>query len=161
MVPSNGSGGRHIVRLRASQQVVTKRRFVFAKLPTTGDDRFVVLGSWSAGLALTWVICHRLMAWTGLLPLFVNWFVCGIAVLALVTRLTDSVTGVRDRVAAAVVHAGALVLGIALLSAVLFIFVRGAKALPHLNKYVDDMAGVGSRDPFDKGVPGRGREHKT
>lgn len=78
MVPSNGSGGRHIVRLRASQQVVTKRRFVFAKLPTTGDDRFVVLG-------------------------------------------------------------------IALLSAVLFIFVRGAKALPHLNKYVDDMAGIGPR----------------
>ena len=49
-----------------------------------------------------------------------------------------------------------VVVGIALLSAVLFIFVRGAKALPHLNKYVDDMAGVGSRDPFDKGVPGRG-----
>ena len=48
-------------------------------------------------------------------------------------------------------HAGALVVGVALLSTVLFIFVRGAQALPHLNMFVDDMSGVGPRDPFTRG----------
>jgi phosphate transport system permease protein len=141
----------HRTVLRGELPETPEHQHTRALSRTTGDDRFVVLGSWSAGLALAWVICHRLMPWTGLLPLVVTWFVCGITVLAVATRLTASVTEVRDRVAAAVVHAGALVVGIALLSAVLFIFVRGAKALPHLNMYVDDMAGVGPRDPFDKG----------
>jgi phosphate transport system permease protein len=40
---------------------------------------------------------------------------------------------------------------VALCSTVVFIFARGARALPHLNMYVDDMSGVGPRDPFTRG----------
>ena len=141
----------HRTVLRSELPQVSEHHYTRSVARTTGDDRFVVLGSWSAGLALAWVICHRLMPWTGLLPFVVTWFLCGLIVLALSTRLTGSATEVRDRIAAAVVHTGALVVGAALLSAVLFIFLRGANALPHLNMYADDMAGVGPRDPFNRG----------
>jgi phosphate transport system permease protein len=117
----------------------------------TGDDRFVMWGSWAAGLALAWLVCFRLMPWTGLVPLFVSWFAFGLLVLAVATALTGGAHEVRDRLASATIHAGALLVGAALTSTVLFIFIRGAKALPHLNMYLDDMSGVGPRDPFTEG----------
>ena len=117
----------------------------------TPDDRFVMAGSWGAGFALSWLVTQRLLPWTGVLPFVLTWFVLGLLVLATATSLTGSRIEVRDRVAGAVVHAGALTVGVALLSTVVFIFVKGAPALPHLNMYVDDMSGVGPRDPFTRG----------
>jgi phosphate transport system permease protein len=118
---------------------------------TTADDRFVMLGSWASGLALAWLVCNRLLPWTGLLPLALTWFVLGLVVLGVASSLTGNATEVRDRLASAVVHAGALVVGLALASTIVFIFVRGAAALPHLNMFVDDMSSVGPRDPYTRG----------
>jgi phosphate transport system permease protein len=148
---SRGRGSTHRTDLRSEGVQSPEAQTVRALSRTTADDRLVMFGSWAAGLALAWIVCHRLMPWTGILPLVLTWFVCGLLVLGLASSLTGTSTDVRDRLAAAVVHAGALVVGIALLSTVLFIFVRGAHALPHLNMYVDDMSGVGPRDPFDRG----------
>jgi phosphate transport system permease protein len=117
----------------------------------TLEERFVMLGSWAAGLALAWIICQRLLPWPGLLPLALCWFVSGALVLAVATALTAGPTEVLDRVASATIHAAALVVGVALVSTVVYIFASGAKTLTHLNMYVDDMAGVGPRDPFDRG----------
>ncbi|MEO7982026.1 MAG: phosphate ABC transporter permease PstA [Sporichthyaceae bacterium] len=117
----------------------------------TAEERFVLIGSWLAGLALAWIVCRRLMPWPGLLPLALCWFVLGLLVLAVAAALTGSATDVRDRVATGVVTSAASVVGFALLSTVVFIFARGAKALPHLNMYLDDMSGVGPRDPFTRG----------
>jgi len=124
------------------------RRSLSARTP---DDRFVMAGSWVGGLALAWLVTQRLLPWTGLLPFLAAWFVLGLMVLATATSLTSGAVEVRDRVAGAVVHAGALVVGAALLSTVVFIFVKGAPALPHWNMYLDDMSGVGPRDPFTRG----------
>jgi phosphate transport system permease protein len=111
----------------------------------------VLAGSWLAGLAMAWLVTQRLLAYDGVLPLVIAWFFCGLLVLTVTTALTGDASGVADRVGSAIVHAGAGVVGIALISTVAFIFVRGADALPHLNMYVDDMSGVGPRDPFDRG----------
>lgn len=117
----------------------------------TPDDKFVMFGSWVAGFALAWLVTYRLLPWTGLLPFVATWLVLGLLVLATATSLTGSRVDVRDRIAGAVIHAGALTVGMALLSTLVFIFVKGAPALPHLNMYADDMSGVGPRDPFTRG----------
>ncbi|HRA50281.1 phosphate ABC transporter permease PstA, partial [Actinotalea sp.] len=58
---------------------------------------------------------------------------------------------VADRLAQAVVTGGAALVGVALLSTVVYTFVRGGPALAHLNMWIDDMAGVGPRDPLTEG----------
>lgn len=117
----------------------------------TADDRFIMIGSWVGGLALAWIVCYRLMPWSGLLPLTLVWFGCGLLLLAVTAGLSGSASEVRDRIATGIVTAGAGVVGLALLSTVVFIFVKGARALPHLNMFTDDMSGVGPRDPFTRG----------
>jgi phosphate transport system permease protein len=72
-------------------------------------------------------------------------------VTAVLSALTVSMVEVRDRVAAAVVTGGALVVGAALVSTLVFIVLRGWRPLLHGNFFLDDMAGVGPKDPFDMG----------
>ncbi len=67
------------------------------------------------------------------------------------TYLTGGTPEVVDRLASATIHAATLVVGFALASTIIFIFVRGMSALPHTNMFTDDMAGVGPRDPFTRG----------
>ncbi len=138
-------------RLRSEEQLTTRRPVLRPLSSATATDRFVVLGSWASGLALAWLLVFRLLPWSGAVAFLLTWFVAGLAVLAVATALSGTLADVGDRIAAACVHAGALVVGAALVSTVVFIFVRGAQALPHLNLYVDDMSGVGPRDPFTRG----------
>jgi len=65
--------------------------------------------------------------------------------------MTGSMVDVRDRLAAAVLTAGAAIVGAALVSAMVFVVMRGWRPLLHLNFYLDDMSGVGPKDPFDRG----------
>lgn len=117
----------------------------------TAEDVLVMAGSWVAGLALAWIVCQRILPWPGWTALILTWFVCGLAVLTIATALTGNVTDIRDRLASAVVHAGAGLVLLALATTVGFVFVRGMKALPHLAMYVDDMSGVGPADPLGQG----------
>jgi phosphate transport system permease protein len=138
-------------RLRGEMQLPDPGQTPRRMRATTADDRFVMVGAWGSAAAIAWLVTERLLPWPGLLPFVLVWFIVGLVVLAVATALTSPMPVVRDRLASATVHAGAIVVGVALVSTVMFIFVRGARALPHLNMYVDDMAGVGPRDPFDRG----------
>ena len=73
----------------------------------------------------------------------------------LVTAVTAGMTGglveVRDRVAATVITVGAVVVAAVLVSAVVFVVMRGWRPLLHLNFYTHDMSGVGPKDAFDQG----------
>lgn len=117
----------------------------------TMNDRAVLLGSWLSGLALAWIVNERLMPWSGAIAFLLSWFVLGLLVLTLTSALTTSKVSVVDRVMASVVYAGALIVGAALVSVVLYIFIKGSHGLPHFNMWFDDMKGVGPRDPLDKG----------
>jgi phosphate transport system permease protein len=138
-------------RLREEEPQVPESTTVRPLGTATATDRFVTLGSWAAGLSLAFLLTSRILPWSGVLPFALSWFLGGLLVLSVATALTGTVADVADRLAASVVHGGALVVGVALASTVVFIFVQGAEALPHLNMYLDDMAGVGPRDPFDQG----------
>ncbi|MDQ6526683.1 phosphate ABC transporter permease PstA [Nocardioides sp. LHD-245] len=115
------------------------------------DERFVRWGSWASALGLTWLVTQRLLPLPGPAWFLVVWFALGLVVTAVLSALTVSMVEVRDRVVAAVVTGGALIVGAALVSTLAFIVLRGWRPLLHSNFFFDDMAGVGPKDAFDMG----------
>lgn len=117
----------------------------------TAEERFVLVGSWVGALAFAWLITQRLLPGGGMAWLVVAWFVVGLALSAVTAAMTGRRVDVVDRVAAGIVTSGALVVGAALVSTVVFVVYRGWEPMLHLNFYLDDMSGVGPRDPFSRG----------
>jgi len=117
----------------------------------TDEEKFIRIGSWVGGFALAWVVCDRLLPLPG-----VTWFlIVGFFLGLLITAVTAAMSGpwheVRDRLATAVITAGAMLVGLALLTVLAFVLQRGWRPLVHANFFLDDMAAVGPRDPFTKG----------
>jgi phosphate transport system permease protein len=118
---------------------------------STAQERIMLVGSFVAAFALAWVLCFRLLPWGNLLALALTAFVLFLAIVAVTTAAVTPGPAVADRLAAAAVTGGAVVVGIALVTTVVFTFARGASALPHVNMFTQDMAGVGPRDALTKG----------
>lgn len=119
--------------------------------PRTLDEVASVVGSAAGSLALTWLLYLRILPLYGFLGFLLVWFTLFLVMYAGVTAVTNPRPVVVDRLAAAVVGAGALVVGVALLSTVLYTFIRGIKALGHLNIFVNDMGGVSPQAPLEQG----------
>ncbi|RYJ05197.1 MAG: phosphate ABC transporter, permease protein PstA, partial [Actinomycetales bacterium] len=117
----------------------------------TAEQSFVQTGAWLASLALTWLIVTRLLPWSGVIAFVLTFFVLGLVMIAVMTALIGGWPEVVDRVMSAVVHGAVILMGVALASTIIFVFVRGWDALPHLNFFTQDMEGVGPRDAFDRG----------
>lgn len=115
------------------------------------DDRLSLLGSALGSLAMVWIIYERMLPTSGTLGFLVCWYVAFVLLYAAVSTLSNPGPAVRDRVAGAAVHAGAAVVGLGLVSVVVYTFWGGRDALPHLNILTTDMAGTGPRDPLDQG----------
>ncbi|WP_082556183.1 phosphate ABC transporter permease PstA [Aeromicrobium sp. Root472D3] len=118
---------------------------------STAEQRFELVGCWVAALALSWLICGRLMPWDGPLVFVAVTIVLGIALLTVITAIDAGRPEVVDRIVTTVITLAAALVGLALVSTVLFIFAKGYKPLLHLNTFFDDMAGVGPRDSLDRG----------
>jgi phosphate transport system permease protein len=117
----------------------------------TAEERTVLVGSLVAGLSLAWVLCFRLLPWGNPFAFAVTAFVAFLAIITVTTTVVSPGPDVPDRLAGALVTGGALIVGIALVTTVVFTFVRGISALPHVNMVMQDMAGVGPRDALSKG----------
>ncbi|CAI9398798.1 phosphate ABC transporter permease PstA [Nocardioides sp. T2.26MG-1] len=117
----------------------------------TADERFVRYGTVAAGFALAWLITQRLLPLAGLPWLLVVWFVCVLAVTGVTAGLSGGPVDIRDRIAATTITAGAAVVGAGLVSAIVFVALRGWRPMTHLNFFTDDMAGVGPKDAFTQG----------
>jgi len=117
----------------------------------TFQDRVVSLGSMAAALALAWAVCFRLLPWGTPLGYTIVAFVLFLAIVTVATALLTPGPAVADRLASAVVAGGAAVVGVALVSTVVFTFVRAGPAVGHLTILTQDMSGVGPRDPLGTG----------
>jgi phosphate transport system permease protein len=124
------------------------RRSVRAR---TLDEIVGLVGSAFGSLALTWVLYERVLAWSGWLGFLLCWYAAFLGIFALVTSIGNPRPIVIERLVSAVVHAGAALVGFALLTTVVFIMVNGLPALLHRNFYTHDMAGVGPNAPLDEG----------
>jgi phosphate transport system permease protein len=115
------------------------------------EDRFALLGSAAGALALTYVAHQVLLPFSGLLGFLALSFGSFLAVYGLMVSFTLPRTHVRDRLAAAVVHALAGTMLLALVVVVAFTFARGASALRHLSFFTDDLADTGPLQPLTEG----------
>ncbi|HEY3015210.1 MAG TPA: phosphate ABC transporter permease PstA [Nocardioides sp.] len=117
----------------------------------TPDERFTQVGSWAAGLGLAWLVTQRLLPLDGLPWFLIAWFGLGLLVTAVSAAMTGGWIDVKDRVAGAVMPAAAGAVGVALVSTIVFVMLRGWRPLTHPNFFTSDMAGVGPKDGFDRG----------
>ncbi|WP_248581259.1 phosphate ABC transporter permease PstA [Nocardioides sp. InS609-2] len=117
----------------------------------TAEERFIAVGSWLGAFALAWLVTQRLLPVGGPAWLLVVWLVLGLVLTAVTSAIGGTRVDVVDRVVTGLVTTGALVVGAALVSTVVFVVYRGWQPLLHLNFFIDDMSGVGPRDPFERG----------
>jgi phosphate transport system permease protein len=117
----------------------------------TVDDRLALVGSALAALALLWVVYWRLLPWSGIFGFVVGWFVLFLVIYLVVSRQRHSVAVARDRLMAAVVHGGALVVGGTLVLVVISTLWQGRDALAHLNFFTSDLSAAGPLTPLAVG----------
>ncbi|HEY4751921.1 MAG TPA: phosphate ABC transporter permease PstA [Candidatus Limnocylindrales bacterium] len=117
----------------------------------TTEERVITTGSVVAGFALAWLVCYRLLPWGSPVGYLVVAFLFTLLLVSVATAIVTPGPAVADRVASVVVSAGALTVGLGLVSTIIFTFVRSGPALIHWNMYVQDMALAGPRDQLDIG----------
>jgi phosphate transport system permease protein len=117
----------------------------------TLDDRLSVIGSLAASLCLVWVLYTQVLPFSGKLGFVLCWYVTFVALYAGITALSQPAPVVRDRIASSLVHGAAAIVGIALVSTVVFTFVKGWPAYRHLSFFTHDMSDAGPQDPLSKG----------
>jgi len=118
------------------------------------DDVLSLVGSGFASLALTYLLAEQILPVFGLFGFLVFWYLMFLVVYATVVGLGSARTVVVDRLVAAVIHGGALVVGGALVSTVFYTFFRGWSGLTHLNMYVASMSGVDPQARLSSGGVG-------
>jgi phosphate transport system permease protein len=117
----------------------------------TMDDLLCLGGAGVGSLALTWLVYGHVLALSGVLGFLLGWYLAFVVMYAVVTAVANPWPLVKDRVAAAVVHGGAVVVGFALVSTVVFTGFRGGHVLAHLNFFTRDMGGVGPQASLGRG----------
>jgi phosphate transport system permease protein len=117
----------------------------------TTESRAAVLGSIVGSFCLVWVVYGWLLHTEGILGFVICWGLAFLLLYALVTSFANPANVVVDRLVAATTGVGALVVFAALASTVIFTVIEGFPALPHLNFYTQDMAGVRPTDPLTDG----------
>ena len=106
------------------------------------DDVLSLSGAAGGSLMLTWLLYERVLPLQGLLGFIIFWYLAFLLLYAAISSVGNPRPVVADRLAAAAIHAGAILVGVALVSTVVFTFVRAGSSLIHLNLYSGDMGGV-------------------
>jgi len=117
----------------------------------TVDDVASLVGSSVGSLALVWLVYSQILGWNGTLGFLVVWYLALLGLYAGVTALAHPRVIVIDRLAMACVWAGAIVVGFALATTLIYTVWKGVDALRNLNFYRHDMAGVAPTDPLTQG----------
>ena len=115
------------------------------------DDVLVFLGAMLSSVSIALLFFGRLLPMSGKLGFVVVWFAVFIAIYALLVSITDNRPAVVDRVMAALLTAATVTAGAALLSVIVFVIVRGWRALRNTNLYTQDMSSAGPLDPLSVG----------
>ena len=117
----------------------------------TDADIFALIGSGVASLGLTWILYERVLAFSGGVGFFVFWYLAFLSFYAGLTAIDGTRALVTDRLASAVVHGGAVLAGLGLVTAIVFTYARGYAPTGHINTYTSDAAGAGPQDPLSRG----------
>jgi len=108
-------------------------------------------GALLGGLCLTWLLYEQLLHTKGKIGFFLFWYLTFVALYGVITRLGNPRTVVTDRLVGAVIVGAAAFVGLALVTAIGFTFIKGWPALHHANFYTQDSAKVGPTTPLNVG----------
>ena len=120
-------------------------------ITTTADDHLSVYSAAAGSLALVWLSYREVLGLNGKLGFIVCWFLTDMALYAGISALGNPRPVVLDRLASMWVRAGARVVGLALVSTVLYTLVKGFDAYSHINFFTKTAAGIGPRTPLAQG----------
>ena len=115
------------------------------------DEQLSVPGAALSALALVWVTFTYVLPWSGKVGFAFCWLFAFLVILTALTALTSPRPVVVNRLMSALVSAAALVVGLALASAVIYTLVRSGSSLRHLGFFTTDMSGVRPTDPLTRG----------
>lgn len=116
----------------------------------TVDDRLAPLGSALGALGLVSLMYDRLLPVSGTLGFIVCWYVTFVVLYTIVSWYRHPAPAVTDRIAATLIRTSALIVGGALATVIVYVFIRGAPALGNLNTFTQDLT-AGPHDPLSKG----------
>jgi phosphate transport system permease protein len=147
--PAEGAPRTFIPPRRSAGDMMPMPRASVGALPL--ETRFLTWGARLAALGLAWVIVERLLPMDGL-----GWFLvvaaaCNLAVLAVGTLVNDSPIAMADRVAQWSVSTAALVVFVALITVLVFVFKRGWEALHYWNFFTQTMHTTLPDAPYNQG----------
>jgi len=114
-------------------------------------DRFDVLGSAAAGLALSSLLFGWLTPMTGVIGWLVLSFLGFLGIYAVMSSLRADRLAVRERIVTALFYSAGGILLSALTFVLFFTLIRGASALSNGNFFVETMAKAGPLDPLTMG----------
>ena len=119
--------------------------------PRTMEDIRVLAGAAVASLATTWLLYERMLPLSGTVGFVICWYVVFIVYYAGVVALVAPRHIVADRVMTTMVVGAPLLVGVALVSMVVFTVAKGSAALVHVNFFTSDMSGVQPTAPLNRG----------
>jgi len=100
---------------------------------TSTDYWFTLVGSIIGSGGLVWVLYTQVLPFSGLIGFFICWYLVYLALFAAVTGITNGRTIVIDRLWTAIITGAAALVGLALVSAVGFVVIKGWAAVHHVN----------------------------
>lgn len=117
----------------------------------TFDDWMSLGGSLLSSLALVDIVYEHLLDGSGTVGFMVVWYVTFLAIYATVVAMSNPRTLVVDRLVTAALYAAAGLVIFALLTTVVYTFIKGWAAYTHLNFFTRTMAGVSPTAPLNQG----------
>jgi phosphate transport system permease protein len=139
---------RHDEPITGTEPPPDRPRSVRARTP---DDWATLVGAAVSSFCLVWLLYTQLLPLAGKLGFVICWYVAFVGVYAGVTALAHPRPVVIDRIATAIVHGGAAIVAIAILSTVIYTYVKGWPAYRHLNFFTQTSRTVGPQTPLDQG----------
>ncbi|MDO8362479.1 MAG: phosphate ABC transporter permease PstA [Actinomycetota bacterium] len=115
------------------------------------NELLPLLGSLVSALSTTMLLFGRFTSMEGVIGFLAVFFLVFLLTYAVVVSLTENRPAVYDRVMTVLMASAAVVALCALFSVIVYVFIRGVKALVHTNFYVDDLSSTGPLDPLTKG----------
>jgi phosphate transport system permease protein len=117
----------------------------------TTDDWATLIGALAGSLGLVWVVYNNVLPTSGAVGFVVCWYITFIAAYGLVTSLSHPRPVVIDKMVAALVTGGALVVAASLVWSIAFVLYKGWPALHHWNFYHQPQSDAGPTSPLSQG----------
>jgi phosphate transport system permease protein len=117
----------------------------------TADYWLTLAGSLIGSLGVVWLLYTQILPFSGTVGFVICWYLVFLAMFAAITAVAHGRLIVVDRIWTAVVTGGACLVGVALLSTVVYTVLKGWAAVHHLNFIAKSEQGVPPTAPLTQG----------